>query len=128
MHQVTRPLFSQDITRPGQRHRFLWHQYSERCGAITALNFDTVYYFAFRQRGEAQSFARTISGRFCSEAAIRPCKRFSPDPYLWEVKVWGMPDRAFFGLVRRDRQANPPKESEMSSLDYIHAEQGLLTV
>jgi hypothetical protein len=115
MHQVTRPLSSRDITRPGQRHRFLWHQYSERCGAIAAPNFETVYYFAFRQRDEAQSFARAIARRFRSEAAVRPCKRFSPGPYLWEVKVWGMPESAFLGLVWRDRQANPP-------------EQGLLTV
>ena len=122
MQKVTRPLYSKDITRSGQRQRFLWHQYSERCAAIAALNFETVYYFAFRERSEAQAFAGRIAGRHCNDVAVRASKRFTQGQYNWEVKVWGMPESAFLTFVRRDLSANPPKVSEVSSLDYIQAE------
>jgi hypothetical protein len=37
-----------------------------------------------------------------------------------------MPEAAFLAFVHRDRSAHPPKVSEVSSLDYIHAELSLL--
>jgi len=53
MQNAIRPLYSKDITRSGQRQRFLWHQYSERCAAIAAVNFETVYpHFSQRKRME----------------------------------------------------------------------------
>ncbi len=122
MQKVTRPLYSKDITRSGQRQRYLWNQYSERCATITAMNFETVYYFAFHKRNEAQAFAQRIAVRHCNDVAVRASKRFTQGQYNWEVKVWGMPEAAFLAFVRRDRSANPPKVSEVSSLDYIHAE------
>jgi hypothetical protein len=43
MYQAIRPIYSKDITRSGERQRFLWHQYSERCAAIAAVNFSSHY-------------------------------------------------------------------------------------
>ena len=85
MQNAIRPLYSQDITRSGQHHRFLWHQYSERCAAIAALNFETVYYFAFSQKNDAQAFAQRIAGRHCNDVAVRASKRFTQGQYDWEV-------------------------------------------
>lgn len=126
MQNAIRPIYSKDITRSGERQRFLWHQYSERCAAIAAVNFETVYYFAFHKRNEAQAFAQRIAGRHCNDVAVRASKRFTQGQYDWEVKVWGMPEAAFLAFVHRDRSVNPPKVSEVSSLDYIHAELSLL--
>ena len=126
MQNTIRPLYSQDITRSGQQHRFLWHQYSERCAAIAALNFETVYYFAFSQKSDAQAFAQRIAGRHCNDVAVRASKRFTQGQYDWEVKVWGMSESAFFTFVRRDRSAHPPKVSDISSVDYINADLSLL--
>ncbi|MCA2655972.1 hypothetical protein [Microcystis sp. M061S2] len=126
MQNTIRPLYSQDITRSGQQHRFLWHQYSERCAAIAALNFETVYYFAFSQKSDAQAFAQRIAGRHCNDVAVRASKRFTQGQYDWEVKVWGMPEAAFLAFVRRDRSAHPPKVSDISPVDYINAELSLL--
>ena len=126
MHKAIRPIYSKDITRSGQRQRYLWNQYSERCATITAMNFETVYYFAFQKRNEAQAFAQRIAGRHCNDVAVRASKRFPQGQYNWEVKVWGMPEAAFFTFVRRDRSAHPPKVSDISSVDYINADLSLL--
>jgi phage terminase large subunit GpA-like protein len=126
MHKAIRPIYSKDITRSGQRQRYLWNQYSERCATITAMNFETVYYFAFHKRNEAQAFAQRIAGRHCNDVAVRASKRFTQGQYDWEVKVWGMSESAFFTFVRRDRSAHPPKVSDISPVDYINAELSLL--
>jgi hypothetical protein len=122
MKRSPKPISSKDITRPGENKRFTWHRYSDRCAAVSAHDFETVYYFAFRQRVEAKVFAKRISVRFCKDAVIRPVVRFSDGEYCWEVKARGMDSRAFNLLLMKDLKRNPPKRSEISSTDLVNAE------
>ncbi len=90
------------LTSDEQGKSFFWEEYSSRCAAITAENFETVHYLAFPDEESGITFMNAIHEKHCKDAIMRPSKRFDSTAYPFEVKVWGMSEKAFLGLVKRD--------------------------
>ncbi len=84
------------------KNSFYWEEYSPRCAAITAENFETVHYLAFPDEESGITFMNAIHEKHCKDAIMRPSKRFDSTAYPFEVKVWGMSQKCFLGLVKRD--------------------------
>lgn len=100
------PIQTLEITQPKQSKRFFWQQYSPRCAAITAEDFETIYYLAFPNEQAAIDFVKAIMGKFCKDSSVRSSKRFNSTDYPFEVKVWGMSEAIFLDLVKRDLARN----------------------
>ena len=85
------------------KKEFFWQEFSPRCGAITGPNnVETVYYFAFPDKESGIAFMTALTETFCQDAVMRSSKRFNPIKYPFEIKVWGMSEKTFLGLVKRD--------------------------
>ena len=100
------------------KKEFLWQEFSPRCGAITGPdNFQTVHYFAFPDEESGVAFITALTETFCKDAVIRSSKRFNPTKYPFEVKVWGMTEKIFFILVKRDldRDLNAQEKEQNST-------------
>ncbi len=113
LQSIIQPKTITNISQPGQTKQFFWQQFSPRCGAIIAQDFETVHYLAFSTDEAAKVFiAAMTTGKFCQKTSQRPSKRFERDLYQWEVKVWGMSQLVFHELVRRDlnRQQTTPSQ------------------